>query len=92
MDDFAKLYRAADLGQVLITKSMHTVNVRFVHPDGRQMCQLKSELPDTELGWEKATELFSMLDEDFALRMVRDLLKDENFEKLTYIAKGTMDA
>lgn len=92
MEDFAKLYRADDLGQVLVIKRSYIVTVRFAHPDGKQMCMLRSEMPDNEIGWEKADGLFSMMDEAFTLRMVRDLLQDKDFDRFTTTGKGSMDA
>jgi hypothetical protein len=92
MRDFAKLFWSKDLGQVLIVKGDHTVTIRFLHPDGEGLCALKSDLPDTDLGREKAVELFSMLDETFALQVVRDLLNDKDFDKISSLAKGSMDA
>jgi hypothetical protein len=92
MPIFAKLYWSEHLGQVLIVKGDHAVTVRFLHPVGKELCALKSDLPDSEIGREKAAELFSMLDEEFALQVVRDLINDKDFDKITSLAKGTMDA
>jgi hypothetical protein len=33
-----------------------------------------------------------MLDETFALQVVRDLLNDKDFDKISSLAKGSMDA
>jgi hypothetical protein len=92
MHTFAKLYWSEELGQVLIVKGDHSVTIRFLHPSGGELCALKSDLPDSEIGREKAAELFSMLDEGFAMQVVRDLINDKDFDKISSLAKGSMDA
>lgn len=91
MQPFAKLYSADDVGQVLVTIDEYTVMIRFI-PPGLGLSALRCDLPDTEAGRQKAAHLFSLMTETTAVKQVRDLLSQPDFEKLLQPLGGSLDA
>lgn len=91
MHDFAKLYRADDIGQVLVVVDDNTVIITCA-PPGMGLYNMRSLTPDGPEGRKLALKLFSEFDEDKAFRLVRKLLNDDTFSKLRSGKKGSMDA
>lgn len=87
-DDFAKLYRAEDVGQVLIVlddgEDGPEVSISF-HPKGLGVCALKLRFKDTDEGNELAEKAFSGMTEEKALGMVRNALSKTPFTEFAAI-------
>lgn len=85
-DDFAKLFRADDTGQVLVVLDEGDegpeIRISF-KPKGLGVCSLKIGFKDTDAGWERAEATFrDKVDEGFALDTVRKSLAEPLFAEL----------
>lgn len=77
-DDFAKLFRADDTGQVLVVLDEGDegpeIQISF-KPKGLGVCCMKLGFKDSDSGWERAEATFrDKVDEEFALSTVRKSL------------------
>lgn len=75
MSDFAKLYRADDVGQVLVTlyageAGNPQIQLRF-NPEGFGISSVISGFPKSPEGWDLAQKVFDVMTEDSALEIVR---------------------
>jgi hypothetical protein len=73
LQEFAKLYWAEDLGQVLVTLDGHCVNLRFALP-GAVLSTVRSEFEDSPAGEIQAQGLFSNFDRERTLVEVREFV------------------
>jgi len=78
MGDFAKLYHAEDVGQVLVLidsgENGPEVRISF-KPDGLGICTIKLNFKDTDEGWDKAEKAFKQIDEKGAILAVKEAVK-----------------
>lgn len=79
-DDFAKLFRADDTGQVLVVLDEGDegpeIKISF-KPKGLGVCCMKLGFKDTDAGWEMAeSTLRDKVDEELALSTVRKSLAE----------------
>lgn len=79
-DDFAKLFRADDTGQVLVVLDEGDegpeIRISF-KPNGFGVCSMKLSFKDSDAGWEKAETTFrDKVDEEFALSTARKTMAD----------------
>lgn len=78
MSDFAKLYRAEDIGQVLVMLDSGDegpeIGFHF-KPAGLGVCAVKLGFPDTEDGWKLAEQALEKVTEEFALETVRKTME-----------------
>ena len=77
MDDFAKLFRNEEVGQVLVMLDTgdEGPEVQFhLKPKGLGVCVIKLGFPDTDGGWECAEEAFASVDQEKAFTIARDAL------------------
>lgn len=81
MQEFAKLYWAEDLGQVLVTLDGHCVNLRFALP-GAVSSELRSEFEDSPAGEILAQGLFSNFDRERTLTEVREFVNQSGVRNL----------
>jgi hypothetical protein len=73
LQEFAKLYWAEDLGQVLITLDGHCVNLRFALP-GAVSSALRYDFDETLDGEIRAQDLFSNFNQERTLADVREFV------------------
>lgn len=78
MNQFAKLFQYDDIGQVLVVidqtedaeKVGPEIRFSFTAP-GLGICAVKMNFPDTEEGWDKAEEIFSLASEQTSYDVVK---------------------
>lgn len=74
MKDFAKLYRADDTGQVLVTIESSDegpeLHISFRVKSGR--VSVKLGFPDNDSGWDLAQKAFDEMTEETALNLARE--------------------
>lgn len=90
MQEFAKLYWAEDLGQVLVTLDGHCVNLRF-HLPGSVLSTVRSEFDDTPAGEILAQGLFSNFDRERTLAEVREFVDSSGVRNLLTQKRDCMD-
>ena len=86
MDDFAKLFRNEEVGQVLVMLDTgdEGPEVQFhLKPKGLGVCVIKLGFPDTDDGWEMAEEAFSKVTEEKALGIARKAISDSPIAHFT---------
>lgn len=90
-DDFAKLFRADDTGQVLVVLDEGDegpeIAISF-KPEGLGVCSVKLNFKDSDEGWQKAEHEFSKIDSDAALGLVRKTLSEPNMAAMMQAAAG----
>lgn len=90
MQEFAKLYWAEDLGQVLVTLDGHCVNLRF-HLPGAVLSTVRSEFDDTPAGEILAQGLFSNFDRERTLAEVREFVNTTGVRNLLTQKRDSTD-
>lgn len=85
-NDFAKLFRADDTGQVLVVLDEGDegpeIRISF-KPRGLGVCSVKLGFKDSDSGWDRAESVFrDKINEEFALSTVRKSLAELPFDAL----------
>lgn len=90
-DDFAKLFRADDTGQVLVVLDEGDegpeIQISF-KPKGLGVCCMKLKFNDSDEGWQKAEHAFSKIDSDAALGLARKTLSEPHMAAMMQAAAG----
>lgn len=90
-EDFAKLFRADDTGQVLVVLDEGDegpeIAISF-KPDGLGVCSMKLNFKDSDEGWQAAEAAFSKIDSDAALGIVRKTLSEPHMIAIQEAAAG----
>lgn len=81
MEDFAKLFRFEGIGQVLVNldEGDDGPEVRiYFRPEGLGICStaFRFKEDENESEWDKAEKAFTLVDEEIAEGIVREMLKD----------------
>lgn len=79
-EDFCKLYRDGELGQILVkidtnSEGKPAVQFSFV-PEGLGVCSAGPVFEDTDSGWDKAEHYFTRVTEGIAVDFVKAILKE----------------
>lgn len=90
-DDFAKLFRADDTGQVLVVLDEGDegpeIQISF-KPNGLGVCSMNLKFNDSDEGWQKAEHAFSKIDSDAALGLARKTLSEPHMAAMMQAAAG----
>lgn len=90
-DDFAKLFRADDTGQVLVVLDEGDkgpeISISF-KPEGLGVCSTKLKFKDSAEGWQEAEDAFSKIDSDGALGLVRRTLSEPRMAAMMQAVAG----